>query len=274
MAAKADGELAIVPGEPAATRRLAALLGSGPSAGPSQDAMLVMAAAPGADLERGAEALARRRRSGGDVLAIVVGAPAERAELERTLLRGNRLEPSNLVHVSSLEGEGSEEAVDSIVRALGFESVAAGRKNPALRPAVGRNLVRDASRRAAAVSALPLSGADMPVLAIMQVILAGQLAALHGRDAGPERVLEAAAVVGAGFGWRAVGRAARRTLPLPPWVVRGGVAYACTRALGEAALARLAAGHDLIGGAPIDATKPHVEKVLGKLPFGNKGTTS
>lgn len=274
MAAKADGELAVVPGEPAATRRLKELLGEGLTSMPSEDAMLVMAAAPGADLEVGAEALARRRRRGGDVLAIVVGTAAERAELERTLLRDNRLEPSNLVHLRSLEGEGSEDAVDSIVRALGFEAVAAGRQNAALRPAVARKLVRDASRRSAALSALPLSGADMPVLAITQVILVGQLAALHGRPMGPERGLEAAAVFGAGFGWRAVARAARAALPLPPWAVRAGVAYAGTRLTGEAARARLAAGHDLIEGAPVDAAKPHLEKVLDKLPGVTKGTTS
>jgi len=47
--------------------------------------------------------------------------------------------------------------------------------------------------------------------------------------------------------------------------VRGGVSYGATRALGEAALVRLAAGHDLIGGPPLDAVKPHIERVLGRL---------
>ena len=77
-----------------------------------------------------------------------------------------------------------------------------------------------------------------------------QLAALHDRPFGAERALEALAIVGAGFGWRALGRSAAGFVPVAGWAVRGSVAYAATRAVGEAALARLQAGHDLIEGAP------------------------
>ena len=235
----------------------------------------MMAVAPGTpDIETGVAALARRRRSGAGALAILVGTPAERAELEREILADHRLEPSNIAHVASLEGRGGQQAVDAVVRALGDGAVAAGRRHPALRPAVGRSLVRSASRRAAGIGALPLARADMPALAVLQVGLVSELEALHDRPMGSERAVEAAAIVGAGFGWRSVARAARRTLPVPRWATGGTVAYASTRAVGEAALARLSAGHALIEGPAIDAAKPQAERLLAKLKRNPKGETS
>jgi hypothetical protein len=89
-----------------------------------------------------------------------------------------------------------------------------------------------------------------------------------------ERAVSAAAVMGAGFGWRSVARAARRAIPAPRWATGGTVAYASTRAVGEAALARLSAGHDLIEGPAIEAAKPQVERLLAKLKRNPKGETS
>ena len=274
-AAETGGEIAIIPGHPEATRRLSELLGVPGFSSPNEDALAVMALAPGTpDIETGLAALGRRRRSGAGALAILVGTPAERADLERELLADHRLEPSNITHVASLEGEGAEEAIEAVVAVLGDAAVAAGRRDPALRPAVGRALVRSVSRQAAATGALPLKGADMPVLALLQVGLVSRLAALYDRPVGAERAIEAAAVVGAGFGWRELARAVRRAVPVPRWVTGGTVAYATTRAIGEGALARLASGHDLIEGAPIDAAKPKVDRLLAKLKRKPKGETS
>ena len=72
----------------------------------------------------------------------MIGNRAERAELERELLEGHRLEPSNLVHVASLEGPGAEAVVEPILDMLGEEAVAAARRYPGLRPAIGRRIVR------------------------------------------------------------------------------------------------------------------------------------
>jgi hypothetical protein len=80
--------------------------------------------------------------------------------------------------------------------------------------------------------------------------------------------------VGAGFGWRELARALRRAIPVPRWATGGTVAYASTRAVGEAALARMASGHDLIEGPPIDAAKPLVARLLAKLKRDRKGEAS
>jgi uncharacterized protein (DUF697 family) len=263
------GHLAILPGDPEATERLRQLLGARASA-PDEDALALLAVTPASDPSNGIAALERvRKRHPDRALAVLIGTPEERAELERRLLEDHRLEPSNVAHVPSLEGRGADLVVEAVLAALGDGAIAAGRRNPGLRPAIGKRVVRGAARQAAGVGALPLAGADMPIIALIQVKMVAQLAALHDRPFGPERALEAAAIVGAGFGWRAVGRSAVGLVPVAGWAVQGALAYAVTRALGEAALARLSAGHDLIEGPPLDAAKPQLERVLGRLRRGS-----
>lgn len=254
------GHIAVIPGDPAATRRLREILGS-PAAVPSEDALAVAALTAGTDTGAPGASLAHRRRSGGGALAVLVGETEERDALEDRLLAGHHLEPSNVVHVAALDEPGAERVLESVLEALGDELIAAGRRNPGLRPAIGRRLVRTAARRSAAIGALPLPGVDMPVLVLIQVRLVADLAALHDRSFGPERTVEALAIVGAGFGWRALGRSAVGSVPVAGWAVQGAIAYGATRAVGEAALARLSAGHDLIEGAPIDKVRPLIDRV-------------
>jgi len=225
---------------------------------------------PGNDLAAGAAALARaRRRHPRDALAVVIGTRAERDELERELIEEHRLEASNVVHVAALDEAGAEAVVDRIVDMLGEEALAAGRRYPALRPAIGRRIVRGASRRAGAIGAVPLGGAAMPVLTLQQINMVGQLATLHGRPMDAERILTALSVLAAGFGWRALGRSAVGLVPGVGWAIHGGLAYGVTRGLGEAALARLQAGHTLVEGPVLDAIKPKIERVLSRLSRGS-----
>jgi hypothetical protein len=54
-------------------------------------------------------------------------------------------------------------------------------------------------------------------------------------------------------------------VPGPGWAIHGGLAYGVTRALGEATLARLEAGHTLVEGRLLDAVKPKIEGFLNRL---------
>lgn len=265
---ESGGHLAILPGDPEATRRLRELLGT-PAAAPDEDALAILAVTPRSDLSAGATALERARKRHPDgALAVLIGTHTQRDQLERELLDGHRLEMSNITHVASLEGPGAERVIEAVIAALGDQAVAAGRRNPGLRRAIGERIVRGGARQAAGIGALPLAGADMPILALVQVKMVAQLAALYDRPFGAERALEALAIVGAGFGWRAVGRSAVGMVPVAGWAVQGSLSYAVTRGLGEAAHARLAAGHDLIGGPPLDAVKPQLERLLGRFRRG------
>ena len=88
-----------------------------------------------------------------------------------------------------------------------------------------------------------IPGVDLPVLALNQARMLLRLDQAYGLDLDPrERLPEILAVVGAGLGLRTVARELLDLVPVAGWVVKGGVAYAGTRALGEAAITRLRAG--------------------------------
>jgi uncharacterized protein (DUF697 family) len=114
---------------------------------------------------------------------------------------------------------------------------------------------------------VPLGGAAMPVLTLLQIKMIGQLATLHGRPPlGADRALAALGILGAGFGWRALTRTAVGFVPGVGWAIQGGVAYGVTRSMGEAAHARLTAGHDLLEAPGLEKVKPKLERLLDRVP--------
>ncbi|MDX6553970.1 MAG: hypothetical protein QOD86_165 [Miltoncostaeaceae bacterium] len=246
--AEDGGVITVLTTDPSTDGRLRALLGA-PTVRPAPlGSLLVHAAAPGRDPVPAARDLADHLRRGGDgALVILLGTTAERHELERQVLAVEPLEMSHVAHAPSLEGPGAKRALEAVLRALGDEALAAGARYPELRPHVAEHLIARASRRAAAIGAVEiLPGADLPALLLIQVGLVGQLAVLHDRPLGAERAVEAAAVAVAGVGWRSLARVAAGWVPGPAFALRGGMAYAGTRALGEAVLARLSRGEDLV----------------------------
>jgi uncharacterized protein (DUF697 family) len=62
-----------------------------------------------------------------------------------------------------------------------------------------------------------------------------RLASAHGVEVDQSRLPEVLGTVAAGFGLRAVARQLLGAVPVAGWAVKGGVAYAGTRAIGEAA---------------------------------------
>lgn len=271
-AALAGGEVAVMAGEPDSSERLRELAGV-PTAAPMPEGGLWLYAAVAGEaadrLERAARALARHRAGGRGALVILIGSRPQRVAMERVFLDAG-LEPSNLAQVASLEGPGGRRALQAITMTLEDHATAAGRRYHALRPAVAHLLVARASRRAGLVGAINISsGADVATLALLHVQLLAELSALHERPLGAERAAEAAAVVGAGFGWRALARAGASALPsVPGAAIRGGVAYAATRALGEAAVARLEAGGEVLGERPAELIRGRLGGVAAKLGLG------
>ena len=83
--------------------------------------------------------------------------------------------------------------------------------------------------------AIFVPGADFPVLTLNQIRLVLRLAAAHGVEVDQDRWPEVLATVGAGLGFRAVARQLVGAIPVAGWLVKGTVAYAGTRAVGEAA---------------------------------------
>jgi len=128
-------------------------------------------------------------------------------------------------------------AARALARRLGEDGTALAAKLPVLRPAVCAELIRAFSKRNALVSAaIFVPGVDMPVLTLNQVRLVARIALAYGQQMDSQRTIELMGVVGAGFGFRAVARELLDFVPVAGWAVKGAIAYAGTKAVGEAAV--------------------------------------
>jgi uncharacterized protein (DUF697 family) len=143
---------------------------------------------------------------------------------------------TDLVRVQPGQGFPVEQIAAALARRLGDRAPSLAAALPVLRRPVVDELIRSAARKNAFLAAgVVAPGADMRVLTLSQVGLAMRIALAHGREIDRSRATEVLAVVGAGFGFRAL---AREGLGLPPGAGRafkGAIAFAGTTAVGEAA---------------------------------------
>jgi uncharacterized protein (DUF697 family) len=204
--------------------------------------------------------LARELRAGGDASAVVegrvedvaalvwVGAAdeaalrkADRAGVPIVAISDERTLPyvleSDVVRIPPGQGFPVEEIARAVAHKLGEDGTALAARLPVLRPAVCRELIRSFARKNAVVSAAVfVPGVDLPVLTLNQIRLVLRIALAYGQEIDRERALELVGVVGAGFGMRAIARELLDFVPVAGWAVKGAVAYAGTKALGEAAV--------------------------------------
>jgi uncharacterized protein (DUF697 family) len=144
--------------------------------------------------------------------------------------------PTDVVRARPGEGFPVDELARALAARLGEAATPLAARLPVVREAVCDQLVESFARRNGIVgAAVFVPGADLPVLTLNQVRLVLRIAAAYGVEIDAERVPELVGVLGAGFGLRAVAREALDLVPVAGWVVKGAVAYAGTRALGEAA---------------------------------------
>jgi uncharacterized protein (DUF697 family) len=129
-----------------------------------------------------------------------------------------------------------EELAHALARRLGEATTPLAARLPVLREPVCDHLVESFARRNAIVAAAVfVPGADLPVLTLNQARLVLRIASAYGVEIDGQRLPELLGVLGAGFGLRTLAREALDVVPVAGWVLKGAVAYAGTRALGEAA---------------------------------------
>jgi uncharacterized protein (DUF697 family) len=204
--------------------------------------------------------LAKELRRGGDPSAVRESAPAELGAVlvwigkpdEAALRAASRAHvpivgvtegeslpyvlDTNLVFVVPGGGMPVDEVAGRIAAALGELGTGLAARLPVVREAVVEELTRSFSRRNALVgAAVWIPGADLPLLTLNQVRLVLRIALAHGEEIDGSRVPELLGVVGAGFGLRTLARQLLDFVPVAGWVVKGAMAYAGTRAIGEAA---------------------------------------
>ncbi len=144
---------------------------------------------------------------------------------------------TDLVRVPPGQGFPVDAIAAALAARLGENGTALAARLPVLRPAVCERLIATYSRRNALVAAAVfVPGVDLPVLTLNQIRLVLRIALAYGAELDNRRAVELVGVVGAGFGFRAVARELLDLVPVAGWAVKGSVAYAGTRAIGEAAV--------------------------------------
>ena len=135
------------------------------------------------------------------------------------------------------EGFPVEEIAAAVAARLGEAGTGLAARTPVLREPLCRELIESFSRRNGILAvAIFVPGADFPVLTLNQIRLVLRIGAAYGVEIDQQRLPEVLATVAAGFGFRAVARQLLGAIPFAGWAVKGGIAYAGTRSLGEAAM--------------------------------------
>jgi uncharacterized protein (DUF697 family) len=156
------------------------------------------------------------------------------ASVEAVRVRG--IEP-NMVVAAKRGHFPQRRVLRAIADKAGASGPALAARLPALRPHVVESMIEAAARRNAMVATVVwIPGADMPLLTAVEMRLLLAIGVCYGQEIGADRAVELLGLLGAGFGLRTAARELLDVVPLAGWVVKGGVAYSGTRALGRAAV--------------------------------------
>lgn len=238
VSAAEEGPL-VVEGPPALAEALRRELGRdsapgavrGGSPGGAQAFVLVVAGPVGAGEE---ELLKSAHRERVPAVAVLAG-PGLDPRLPHVLA-------TDVIEVPAAAGFPVERIAAALAARLEERGPSLAARVPALREAVCEQLIETFSRRTALVgAAVFVPGADYPAITLAQLRLVLRLAQAHGIEVGRERLPEILGVIGGGYAFRGLARGALRYVPVAGFAVRAVVAYAGTRAIGEAAVRYFAA---------------------------------
>ena len=129
------------------------------------------------------------------------------------------------------------EIAAAVAARLGEAGTGLAARVPLLREPLCKALIESFSRKNGILAvAIFVPGADFPVLTLNQIRLVLRIGAAYGVEIDQQRLPEVLGTIAAGFGFRAVARQLLAAIPVAGLVVKGGVAYGGTRALGETAM--------------------------------------
>src|SRR5919198_2396107 len=182
------------------------------------------------------ETLKLAERRGVEVVCVLMGAGPDPVDVPFVLA-------TNVVQAARGAPVPVQEVVEAIAERADERGYMWAARLPALRPAVVDHIIEKFSRQNGILGvAIFIPGADMPVLTLNQIRMVFRIAAAYGEEIDRDRALEILAVIGAGFGFRALAREALGFVPGVGWAIKGGIAYVGTKALGRAAATYFEAG--------------------------------
>jgi uncharacterized protein (DUF697 family) len=157
-------------------------------------------------------------------------------------------EPGEVPLPSSGGGVLLEKLAPRVVRALDENYLVPLAKGyPPFRRAVCEEIIRNNARQNAVVGALPIPGADMPVMTANQARMVLNIAAAYGEELSLDRARELLGVLAAGFGLRALARQAVKLVPVGGWAAGAAIGYAGTVAMGRASVLYFERGAQRVG---------------------------
>ena len=160
-------------------------------------------------------------------------------------LSGKAVEEPGEITLSTVD---EKELVPRVVRALDEDYLVPLAKGyPPFRRAVCEEIIRKNARQNAVVGALPIPGADMPVMTANQARMVLYIAAAHGEELSMDRAKELLGVLAAGFGLRALSRQVVKLIPVVGWAAAAAIGYAGTVAMGRATVLYFERGKQRVG---------------------------
>lgn len=164
-------------------------------------------------------------------------------------ISGKAVDDPGEISLPSKDGQDLiEELAPRIVRAMDEDYLVALAKGyPPLRRAVCEEIVRHNARQNAVVGALPIPGADMPVMTANQARMVLNIAAAYGEELSMDRAKELLGVLAAGFGLRAISRQAVKLVPVGGWAAAAVIGYAGTVAMGRSTILYFERGGQKVG---------------------------
>jgi uncharacterized protein (DUF697 family) len=182
------------------------------------------------------ETLKLAERKGVEVVCVLLGAGPDPVDVPFVLA-------TNVVQVPAGAAVPVQEIVEAIAERADERAYMWAARLPVLRRAVVEHIIEKFSRQNGILGvAIFIPGADMPVLTLNQIRMVFRIAAAYGEEIDRDRAFEILAVIGAGFGFRALAREALGFVPGVGWAIKGGIAYVGTKALGRAAARYFEAG--------------------------------
>lgn len=168
------------------------------------------------------------------LIALVTVPEHQAAAREREVVHSLEMPENRLIVLESLKGLAGPFAKRLI--ALNSDlSIPLSRQFPILREEAAWEEVSATSKQNALLGAIPIPGADLPLMTANQLKMILRIAAMFDMPLSVERARELLAVVGGGFVLRAAARQVAKFIPIGA-VVGAGVGYSGTLAMGKGAI--------------------------------------
>ena len=122
---------------------------------------------------------------------------------------------------------------------------------PFVRRPLARDAVQTTSLQNIGIGLVPIPGADLPIMTLNQAKMALQIAAAYGHEMDKGRLKELGACVGGAFLCRTLARELAEFIPILGWLIKPGIAYGGTAALGLGLIEYFEGGEDVTGVAAV-----------------------